>query len=609
MGSIPWARAPLNDKGATPVVGPLPGLREPILSLLGHVDHGKTTLLDRIAGSARASSEAGGITQHIGALEVPGEAVLKICEGILDTDRFEVPGLLFVDTPGHRSFETLRRRGGALADLAILVIDAREGVMPQTRESIQILRHEKTPFLVALTKIDLITGWRKPTGRVALGTHLTRCGPEFGKLLDGRVYAVSEDLDRSGFSAERYDRVSDFSRNIGIVPVSAKSGVGIPELLGLVVGLAQRFLKAELAVATIGGEATILERSEQRGLGPVGNVIVYRGRLTVGDEIVVTGRSEPFVTKIRAIHRPNPSQGGRRAHTPKLDTLPFVEAAAGVYLSAPGLESALPGGLLKVVHNAEETEQVRQDLARESHPVTEIAENGIAIMADTLGGLEALAFECKEAKIPIHLSDVGPVNRTAVLTMAAVREPSFRAILAFNVPVLPDAMPEGDGGPVRIFKGEIMYRVLEEYQAWHQTKLQAMSVQRRLETVHPAKVQFLPGFVFRSSKPAIIGVKVLAGRLRAGVRLMHQDGTEVGLLRSLQKEGDSVPEAEEGTEIAASIDGAVVGRTLKEGEILYVLLPEAAARVLRTAQLTDSERAVLDEVVRLRRVSEPFWGA
>jgi len=149
-------------------------LREPIVSLLGHVDHGKTTLLDRIAGSVRASKEAGGITQHIGAIEVPGEVVRRLCEGILRTDQLSVPGLLFVDTPGHRSFETLRRRGGALADLAILVIDVREGIMPQTRESIQILRHEKTPFAIALTKIDLLSGWRKPTGVPRLAETIAR---------------------------------------------------------------------------------------------------------------------------------------------------------------------------------------------------------------------------------------------------------------------------------------------------------------------------------------------------------------------------------------------------------------------------------------------------
>ncbi|EQD69118.1 translation initiation factor IF-2, partial [mine drainage metagenome] len=194
-------------------------LREPIVSVMGHVDHGKTTLLDRISGSVRASQEAGGITQHIGAIEVPGEVVRRLCEGVLRSEQMHVPGLLFIDTPGHRSFETMRRRGGALADLAILVVDVREGLMPQTRESIQILRHEKTPFVIALTKIDLLAGWRKPAGRVPLLDQIAKGGPEFGRTLDQHLYEVAQQLDQMGFSTERYDRVSDFTRNVGIVPI------------------------------------------------------------------------------------------------------------------------------------------------------------------------------------------------------------------------------------------------------------------------------------------------------------------------------------------------------------------------------------------------------
>ena len=315
----------------------MPELREPIVSLLGHVDHGKTTLLDRISGSGRAEHEAGGITQHIGAIEVPKAGVLALCQGILDTARFSVPGLLFVDTPGHRSFETMRRRGGALADLSVLVVDVRDGCMPQTRESIQILRKEKTPFAVALTKIDLVAGWRKPAGPVSLKDQLGRCGEEYQRQLDARLYAVAQELDQQGFSAERYDRVSDFTRNVGIVPVSAKAGVGIAELVALLVGLSQRFLKGELAQVTQGGEATILERSEQRGIGPVGNVIVYRGSLKVGDDVVVNGRASTFVSRVRGLYRPSPPVKGHGSKRIALDSVESVEAAAGVYLAAPGI--------------------------------------------------------------------------------------------------------------------------------------------------------------------------------------------------------------------------------------------------------------------------------
>jgi translation initiation factor 5B len=583
-------------------------LREPIVSLLGHVDHGKTTLLDRISGSGRAEHEAGGITQHIGAIEVPKSSVLALCQGILDTGRFSVPGLLFVDTPGHRSFETMRRRGGALADISVLVVDAREGSMPQTRESIQILRNSKTPFAVALTKIDLVAGWRKPQGPISLKDQIARCGEEYGRQLDARLYAVAQELDQMGFSAERYDRVSDFTRNVGIVPVSAKAGVGIAELVALLVGLAQRFLKEELALVTQGGEATILERSEQRGIGPVGNVIVYRGSLRVGDEVIVNGRTSTFSSRVRGIYRPSPPVRGRPGKRTTLDSVEAVEAAAGVYLAAPGIEEALPGGLLKVVRNDVERAAVERELALESRPVAEFAETGVALAADTLGGLEALVFECRTSSVPIHEALVGPVGRPTVLKMATVKDPTHRAILAFNVPVLPDAQPEGAASPVRIFRGEVMFHVIEEYLKWRDARAIEISAQRRLTLVHPAKLEILRGFVFRISKPAIVGVKVLGGTLRPGVRLMRADGSSVGLLKALQKDGESVAEATESTELAASIDGAVIGRNVHEGDRLFVEVPESAARALKAVPLSDREREVLDEVVRIHRPTDPFWG-
>ena len=583
-------------------------LREPIISLLGHVDHGKTTLLDRIAGTVRAAKEAGGITQHIGAIEVPGATIRAVCEGILTQDQLQVPGLLFIDTPGHRSFETMRRRGGALADIVVLVVDVREGLMPQTRESLQILRHEKTPFAVALTKIDLVAGWRRPAGPARLGEQLAAASAEFTKALDLRLYSVAEELNAMGFSAERYDRVSDFTRNVGIVPVSAKSGVGVPELLALLVGLSQRFLQADLRDVAGTGEGTILERSEQRGIGPVTNVIVYRGRIAVGDEILVTGREEPFATRIRGLYRPAAPRTGKAPKHPRLDGLESVVAAAGVYLAAPGIEGAVPGGIFKVVRSPEETETVRKELTQESHPVAEIAESGVAIHADTLGGLEALAFECKEAQIPVHEASVGAVGRSTVLKIQSVRDPLHRAILAFNVPILPDALAPGETPEVQIFRDDVIYRVVEGYSQWKEARKRQLDARRRLELVHPAKLEILPGFVFRSSKPAIVGIKVLGGTLRAGVRLMRDDGTEVGVLKSLQQEGASVPQAATGTELAASIEGAVVGRNVSEGDRLLVALPESVARALRKLELDDAEKAILDEIIRLHQAESPFWG-
>ena len=256
-----------------------------------------------------------------------------------------------------------------------------------------------------------------------------------------------------------------------------------------------------------------------------------------------------------------------------------------------------------------EAEEAMRTLAQESQPSVELAESGIVLCADTLGGLEALAFECKDAKLAIHSVEVGPVNRASVVKAATMRDPTHRAVLAFNVPVLPEAQPEGDASDVRIFRGDIMYRLLDEYRAWKLEREQQAAAQRRLDTVHPAKFQCLPGYVFRASKPAIVGIKVLGGTLRPGVRLMKVDGSELGVLRGLQEENRSMDHADEGAEVAAAIEGAIVGRNLLEGEILYVALPESAARALRTADLSDRERTVLDEILKIRRVGQPFWGA
>ena len=145
--------------------------RQPIVSVLGHVDHGKTSVLDlvRSIGADRQASvmnrEAGGITQHIGATEVPADVLNETCNEMMRGRKFKSPGLLFIDTPGHHSFISLRNRGGSVADIAILVIDIMSGLQPQTIESLNILRSSKTPFVIALNKVDRIHGWNTESGR------------------------------------------------------------------------------------------------------------------------------------------------------------------------------------------------------------------------------------------------------------------------------------------------------------------------------------------------------------------------------------------------------------------------------------------------------------
>ena len=267
-----------------------PKIRTPIVCVMGHVDHGKTSLLDRIRGSSVVSSEVGAITQHIGATIVPIEAIRSM--GGTVGKSLNIPGLLFIDTPGHHAFTTLRARGGALADMAILVVDISQGFQPQTIEALQILRSCRTPFVVAATKIDRIHGWRVFENESFLTSIAKQNDRVIGEI-ETKTYEIVGKLSEYDFSADRFDRVSDFKRNLAIVPVSAHTGEGISDLLLVMIGLAQRYMGEELTLLVEGpGAGTVLEVKEERGLGTTLDVILYDGTLSIGDEIAVATQND-----------------------------------------------------------------------------------------------------------------------------------------------------------------------------------------------------------------------------------------------------------------------------------------------------------------------------
>src|SRR6266581_5189054 len=368
-------------------------IRQPIVSVLGHVDHGKTTLLDRIRGTGVAGREAGGITQHIGATEVPLAAILEACGDLVKGKTFRIPGLLFIDTPGHVAFSTLRARGGALADLAVLVIDVNEGFRPQTIESLNILKRYKTPFIVAANKIDLVPGWRKHEGTPFLASYSDQ--PESAREeLDKRMYELVGRLYEHGFSADRYDRIEDFTTNLAVVPVSAKFGEGVPDVLLMLIGLAQRFLEQQLGTGSGAAEGTILEVKEEKGLGVTLDAIVYQGSLAKGDTIVFGTAGKPGTTKVKALLKPKPLDEIRDPQE-RFDSVASVSAAAGVKVVGSGLERAVAGAPIRSVKG--NLAAVTEEIAKESQVHVETQDEGILVKADAIGSLEGLAYECKQA--------------------------------------------------------------------------------------------------------------------------------------------------------------------------------------------------------------------
>lgn len=582
-------------------------VRQPIVSVLGHVDHGKSTILDKIRGTKVVSREAGGITQHIGATDVPLDAIRALCGALMGEMRFDVPGLLFIDTPGHYSFVSLRSRGGALADLAVLVIDVNEGFKPQTTESVNILKRLRTPFVVAANKIDLIPGWRAQPGK-PIGESLAAQDPRVASELDDRLYAlVGRFFEIGGLSADRFDRISDFTKSVAIIPVSGKTGEGIPDLLLMLIGLAQRFLGEDLDTEEGPAEGTVLEVKEDKGIGTAIDTIIYKGTVSVGDAIVISSsKGEPIQTKVRALLRPKPLDEIRDP-SQRFDKVEAASAASGIRIVAPGLEDAMPGGLVRVPVG--DADGVVEDVRRESSIKVELSAQGIIVRGDTVGSLEALAFEAGEVEMPIRKIGIGKVSRKDVIEASNFDDPLHRAVFAFNVEINDDARDAARDTGVVLFENDVVYRLLEDYGVWCDERTRELEAQSRLEISFPGRISILRDHVFRTSKPAIVGVRVLAGRIRSGQMLMREDGRAVGRIRSLRSGDKTLREARMGDEVAVAIDDVTVGRQIDVEDVLLVDIPEGHMKQLSGQKLSADESEVLDRVIEIKRKENPFWGS
>ncbi len=579
-------------------------IRQPIVSVLGHVDHGKTTFLDRIRGTTVADREAGKITQHIGATEVPVDMLTEACSDLGCEVSFSLPGLLFIDTPGHHSFVTLRSRGGALADLAVLIVDIKEGFKPQTLESLDILRREETPFVVAANKLDRITGWNSQN-RPFIRSFVEQSKSAQDRMTES-LYELIGDLYDKGFSADRYDNVTDFSKNIGIVPMSAKTGEGIEDMLMTLIGLAQTFLRDQLMVEEGPAYGTILEVKEVLGLGTTFDTIIYEGVLKKGDDIVIGTRVEPLKTHVKSLLKPKPLDEIRDPRE-RFDEVDEVEAAAGIKLVTQDTEGVLAGAPLRVIGDRNEAE-VLEEVMEESEPSIEISDDGIIIQADAIGSLEGLASELKDKDIPISKANIGDVSHKDIVEAATLPNPLYRVILAFNVDILPDAKEALMDMNAEVFTESVVYQLVEDYEEWKEEKMRELEEMRRVTIVHPGKFRVLDDKIFRLSKPAIVGVRVLAGRIESDQKILKNDGRVVGTIKSIRDGDQSLNKADQGEEVAVAISGVTIGRQIKAGEDLYIDIPEKHARKLRNIQLTFDENRVLEEVRNIKREEQPFWG-
>ena len=598
-------------------------LRQPIVVVLGHVDSGKTSLLDNIRGTAVQAREVGGITQHIGASFLPVQTIKEITGPLyakLVKTEAAIPGLLVIDTPGHEVFANLRTRGGSAADIAIVVVDVNKGFEAQTIESMDILKKRRVPFVIALNKLDMVAGWRTSTRFIS--EDVKRQDAVVQTLLDEKIYSVVGILSRLGYPSEAFWRVTDFTKEVAIVPVSARTGVGIAELLAVLVGLTQQYMgkKLERHIKDA-ARGIVLELSEETGLGPSANIILLDGILHQGDSIVVGKRDGAISTRIKALLLPKPLDEMRDPRD-KFKQVNEVIAAAGLKITSPDLEGVLAGSPVYVYDDNNNQRKSKDELDRlkslvESEVKNAIVSNtqtsGVILKCDTIGSLEAIVDLLKKANVPIRIADIGNITRRDIVEAAAVKENDryLGVMLGFNVKVLEDAQKEAQDRGVKIFNEQIIYNLVRSYTDWvtYQREHEELILFNELPPI--CKFQFLKGFIFRRNDPAVFGAEIQAGRLRQKVHVINEEGKKIGTIHQIQESGKAIEEATAGMQVAVSVKEPTIGRQINEGDIFYTDLHSRQAKQLLgrfNHRLNDSEKEVLNMLVAKKRKSDPAFG-
>jgi translation initiation factor 5B len=590
-------------------------IRKPIVAIMGHVDHGKTKILDTIRETTVVDREAGAITQAIGASIVPIETIKRICGKHLEKLKISInlPGLLFIDTPGHAAFSNLRRRGGNLADIAILVVDINEGLKPQTVEAIEILKKYKTPFIIAANKIDLVSGWKTDKNKSLL-ENINALSYQSMALFDQKIYEiVGKIYDVSTLKSERFDRVSDHTKEIAIVPTCAKTGEGIPELLMVLTGLAQKFLNECLQCNVNGlAKGTVLEVKEELGLGKTLDIIIYDGSIKVNDTIVIGGTEKPIISRVKILLEPMPNSEMRDKKS-KFKQIKEAMAATGIKISAPDIDDVIAGMPIRVA-TKDTLEKVKIEIQDEVKEVLiETDKDGIIIKADSLGSLEALVTLLKDKDIMIRKAMVGNITKKDISDANTnyTEQPLNAAILGFNSDITKDAEEYKKDFPnINIMTNKVIYRLIEDFERWREAESKKMELAKLDGITRPFKIALIKGMVFRQNNPAVVGVEVQAGTLLPNKPVMKNDGVRLTVIKGIQAEQKKVDKAEKNKQVAISMDNITIGRQLNEGDVLYSDMTENEFRKMKELKnlLTKEDIELLREISEIKRKQNPMWG-
>ena len=575
-------------------------IRQPIVTICGHVDHGKTSILDCLRNSCVQEGEKGGITQKISFTSYPISQMRTACP-LIDSSgiKLNIPGFLLIDTPGHAAFTNLRKRGGSLADLAILVIDINEGIKPQTAEVIQILKLHQTPFIIALNKIDNISGWRKQDED--LKKNIESQSQNVKQTFDERYMSLIGSLHSHGFESDLFYNIQDFTKKIALVPCSAKTHEGIPELIMMLCGLSQKYLSDKL-ILNKEAKGVMLEIKKEKSTNYIESIL-YDGELSKKDEIAIANlEGEPIITKIRILEEIEPLSS-------KFKPKDKVQASTGLRIQLVEKTNILPG--MPFVIFKGNKEKIKETFKKEILESIKTDKQGIIAKADSLGSLEALLALLKQEKIPVLRAGIGNINKTDIISTKANLEINEldAVIVGFNVSIDEEAK-EIINEKIKILTDDVIYKLIENITEFRTEKQKEIEKKRLMGLTTICKLKILHQYVFRNTKPAIFGVKVEAGKLISGLSLINEKNEKVARVKNIQSENKSVQKAKEGMEVAISLPGINYERQIKDKNILYSELGESQFKNFKKNKdlLSPNEIKILQEIAELKRETKSDWG-
>jgi len=576
-------------------------IRQPIVTVCGHVDHGKTSILDCLRSSCVQEGEAGGITQKISFTSYPINQLKKACPLIEKSDiGINIPGFLLIDTPGHAAFTNLRKRGGSLADLAVLVIDINDGIKPQTAEVIQILKHNKTPFIIALNKIDNISGWIKSDK--PLKESIESQAQNVKQIFDEKYMTIIGALSSHGFESDLFYNIDDFTKKISIVPCSARTHQGIPELIMMLCGISQKYLGNSLALGKNSvGKGVMLEIKKEKSTNYIESIL-YDGELDKKDEIAVASfDGEPIVSKIRILEEIQPLCA-------KFKPVKKAVASTGLRMQLISKEDILPGMPFEVYDN--NLDEIKEKFKKEISENIKTSKQGIIAKADSLGSLEALLVMLKQSNVEVVKAGIGKINKSDIISAKANLDINEldAIIVGFNVDM--DEEAKEMKGKIKIISNEVVYKLIEDLIEYRLKKKEEIEKKRLMGLSTICKLEILHQYVFKNTSPAIFGVKVLGGKLISKLNLIDENGLKIGRVKKIQANNKPVDEALEGVELAISIPGTNFERKIKSKKYLYADLGESQFRKFKKNKdlLSNNEKKVLQELAEIKRQEKEGWG-